>query len=64
MGVMGIYGWLWMSVGFWVSMGTYGCLSVFMGVYECRWLWIFMWIYGCLWVSMSVYGFLSINGYL
>ena len=53
-GAMGIYRYLWAVMGFWVSMGFYGCLKVLMGLYGC--LWLFMSVYGCLWVSVGVYG--------
>ena len=57
---MGVYGYLWVSMGrtriyghlwvFWVHMGVYMYLWVFMGIYGC------LWVSRCLWVSMSVYG--------
>ena len=66
------YGRLWVSMGFWVSVGDYECLYgylwVFMGMYGC--LWVAVDVCGCnecLWVSMGVWGFmgiLSVNGYL
>ena len=39
----GVYGFLWVPMGFWVFLGVYGWVS--MGVYS------FLGIYGYLWVS-------------
>ena len=63
MGVMDVYGCLWVFGRLCVPMGVYECLWVFMDVYEFLWVFMgiygFLWVYGYLWVSwvsMGVYG--------
>ena len=63
-GVMGNYEFLWISMGFWVSMGVYGCLWVVIDFWVFMGLQVFMGVYRCLWVPMGVYGFLGAYGYI
>ena len=63
---MGIYGCLWLFMGFWMSMGVdVGMGIVRMGI--CAYLQVFIGGYGYLqvfmgsWVSMVVYGYLYLN---
>ena len=58
MGVMGVYGYLRVSMGFWVSMGDYERLYKWLWVYEC--LWVFMGMYGFLWVFMVILSVLGV----
>ena len=71
-GSVTVYWRFWVFMGFWVSMGVYGCLWeswVFISFYGCHGcLCVFMdfwvsvsfygclWVSECLWVSMGVYG--------
>ena len=60
MGVMGVYGYLWLSsvfMGVYESLDVYGSMNA-MGVYGYPYVfmgfWVSMGAYGCLWVSTSV----------
>ena len=74
-GVMDVYGCLWVSGWLRVYMGVYGCPRVFMRAYGYFWIswvhmvvygcpWIYIGVYGCLWSAIGVFGFLDIYGNL
>ena len=50
---IGVFGFLWVVMSFYVCLGVSVGLWVFVGV---------MGIYGSLWVSMNVYGFMRVYG--
>ena len=69
---MGVYGYVYLITGFWVSIGIYECLWVsmgicgFLGIYGYLWvsccLWLFMGVYGCLHTCLWVSGSMGIMG--
>ena len=70
MGVMDVYWYLWVFMGFYECLWVSGCLWVFMGVYGCLWVTMgtyrCLWVYGCLWGLMGFWvlmGGMNVYGY-